>query len=284
MDKLDPRLNAYSADLADERLRGKVEALRYVSGVKRRVSSAKAALYKIADITSERQSECLFGEDVMVFNETGTWCWVQSCQDGYVGYIERSKIDMPKNTPTHIMVAPRSFEYEKADLKSPMVSTLSLGSKVNIVDKIETRGTLYAKLDNDRFIISNHIVPIGMIMDDYVSVAENLHRTPYLWGGKSGFGIDCSGLVQLSMMMAGKTVLRDTDMQAETIGEVIDPIDGLQRGDLVFWKGHVAIMVDSKTIIHANGASMDVKIEPLETAIERIARHYARPICYRRPN
>lgn len=284
MDKLDPRLNAYSSDLADERLRGKVEALRYVSGVKRRVSSAKAALYKIADITSERQSECLFGEDVMVFNETGTWCWVQSCQDGYVGYIERSKIDMPKNTPTHIMVAPRSFEYEKADLKSPMVSTLSLGSKVNIVDKIETRGTLYAKLDNDRFIISNHIVPIGTIMDDYVSVAESLQRTPYLWGGKSGFGIDCSGLVQLSMMMAGKTVLRDTDMQAETIGEVIDPIDGLQRGDLVFWKGHVAIMVDSKTIIHANGASMDVKIEPLETAIERIARHYARPICYRRPN
>lgn len=284
MDKLDPRLNAYSADLADERLRGKVEALRYVSGVKKRVSSATAALYKIADITSERQSECLFGEDVMVFNETGTWCWVQSCQDGYVGYIERSKIDMPKNTPTHIMVAPRSFEYEKADLKSPMVSTLSLGSKVNIVDKIETRGTLYAKLDNDRFIISNHIVPIGTIMDDYVSVAESLHRTPYLWGGKSGFGIDCSGLVQLSMMMAGKTVLRDTDMQAETIGEVIDPIGGLQRGDLVFWKGHVAIMVDSKTIIHANGASMDVKIEPLETAIERIARHYARPICYRRPN
>lgn len=284
MDKLDPRLNAYGADLADERLRGKVEALRYVSGVKKRVSSATAALYKIADIASERQSECLFGEDVMVFNETGSWCWVQSCQDGYVGYIERSKIDMPKNTPTHIMVAPRSFEYEKADLKSPMVSTLSLGSKVNIVDKIETRGTLYAKLDNDRFIISNHIVPIGTIMDDYVSVAESLQRTPYLWGGKSGFGIDCSGLVQLSMMMAGKTVLRDTDMQAETIGEVIDPIDGLQRGDLVFWKGHVAIMVDSKTIIHANGASMDVKIEPLETAIERIARHYARPICYRRPN
>ena len=284
MDNLDQRLNAYRPDLADERLRGIIDAPRYVTGKLMRVIAPVAALYKIPDRKSERQSECLFGEDVLVFETADKFCWVQSLQDGYVGYVEQVNLGDFQSTPTHIVIAPRSFQYENADLRSHMVSALSIGSKVTIVGESETRATLYAKLDNGNYVIADHLAPVPHISPDYVSTAENLIHTPYLWGGKSGLGIDCSGLVQLSMMMAGKRVLRDTDMQVNTIGTDIDPSDGLQRGDLVFWKGHVAIMVDHQNIIHANGASMNVKIEPLEQAIARIARHYAQPTCYRRPD
>lgn len=284
MDNLDQRLNAYRPDLADERLRGIIDAPRYVTGKLMRVIAPVAALYKVPDRKSERQSECLFGEDVLVFDIADKFCWVQSLQDGYVGYVEQVNLGDFQSTATHIVIAPRSFQYENADLRSPMVSALSIGSKVTIVGESETRATLYAKLDNGNYVIADHLVPVAHIISDYVSTAENLIHTPYLWGGKSGLGIDCSGLVQLSMMMAGKRVLRDTDMQVNTIGTDIDPSDGLQRGDLVFWKGHVAIMVDHQNIIHANGASMNVKIEPLEQAIARIARHYAQPTCYRRPD
>lgn len=283
MEKLDPRLHAFRADLADERLRGKVEAFRFVSGTLKRVIAPTAALYKIADHRSERQSECLFGEDVLVFEEKDGFCWVKSLQDSYVGYMEQSKIGLLENQTTHWVTVPRTFQYSDCDLRSPMIGPLSMGSRVTIVGKAETRGTHYAKLDNGHFVVEPHIAPVTTLASDYVSVAESFIHTPYLWGGKSGLGIDCSGLVQLSMMMAGKSVLRDTDMQEASIGTKINPSDGLKRGDLVFWKGHVAIMTDENTLLHANGASMDVRKENLYKAIERIASRHSAPSCFKRP-
>ncbi len=282
MDKLDPRLHAYRPDLADEALRGQVEASRFVRGSLKRIVAPVAALYKIPDTLSERQSECLFGEDVKVFEEKNGFCWVQAQQDGYVGYIEQSKIGSIGNHPTHRVNVPRTFQYRDADLRSPMISPLSMGSRISVVSEAETRGTRYARLDNGSFVVFNHIIPVSTVADDYVTIAESFIHTPYLWGGKSGLGIDCSGLVQLALMMTGRMVLRDTDMQQATIGKDIAPEDGLQRGDLVFWKGHVAIMVDSGTLIHANGASMDVRKENLDHAIERIAKNHSVPSGYRR--
>ena len=282
MDKPDPRLHAYRPDLADEALRGQVEAPRFVHGSLKRIVAPVAALYKVPDALSERQSECLFGEDVKVFEEKNGFCWVQAQQDGYVGYIEQSKIGSIGNQPTHRVNVPRTFQYRDADLRSPMISPLSMGSRISVVGEAETRGTRYAKLDNGSFVVFNHITPVSTLADDYVTIAESFIHTPYLWGGKSGLGIDCSGLVQLALMMTGRTVLRDTDMQQATIGKDIAPEDGLQRGDLVFWKGHVAIMVDSGTLIHANGASMDVRKENLDHAIERIAKNHSTPTGYRR--
>lgn len=284
MDKLDPRLHAFRSDLADECLRGKVEARQFVAGSLKRIVAPVAALYKIPDALSERQSECLFGEDVKVFEEKNGFCWVQAQQDGYVGYIEQAKIGPIGNQPSHRVNVPRTFQYRDADLRSPMISPLSMGSRITVVGEAETRDTRYARLDNGSFVVSNHIMPVTTVADDYVTIAESFMNTPYLWGGKSGLGIDCSGLVQLAMMMTGRTVLRDTDMQQATIGKMIAPEEGLQRGDLVFWKGHVAIMVDFRTLIHANGASMSVKTEPLDEAIARIARNHAQPTCYRRPD
>ena len=282
MDKLDPRLHAYRPDLADEALRGQVEASRFVHGSLKRIVAPVAALYKVPDALSERQSECLFGEDVKVFEEKNGFCWVQAQQDGYVGYIEQSKIGSIGNQPTHRVNVPRTFQYRDADLRSPMISPLSMGSRISVIGEAETRGTRYAKLDNGSFVVFNHITPVSTLANDYVAIAESFIHTPYLWGGKSGLGIDCSGLVQLALMMTGRTVLRDTDMQQATIGKDIAPEDGLQRGDLVFWKGHVAIMVDSGTLIHANGASMDVRKENLDHAIERIAKNHSVPTGYRR--
>ena len=282
MDKLDPRLHAYRPDLADEALRGQVEASRFVHGSLKRIVAPVAALYKVPDALSERQSECLFGEDVKVFEEKNGFCWVQAQQDGYVGYIEQSKIGSIGNHPTHRVNVPRTFQYRDADLRSPMISPLSMGSRISVIGEAETRGTRYAKLDNGSFVVFNHITPVSTVEDDYVTIAESFIHTPYLWGGKSGLGIDCSGLVQLALMMTGRTVLRDTDMQQATIGKDIAPENGLQRGDLVFWKGHVAIMVDSGTLIHANGASMDVRKENLDHAIERIAKNHSVPTGYRR--
>ncbi|AQT41590.1 NlpC/P60 family protein [Bartonella apihabitans] len=282
MDKLDPRLHAYRPDLADEALRGQVEASRFVRGSLKRIVAPVAALYKIPDTLSERQSECLFGEDVKVFEEKNGFCWVQAQQDGYVGYVEQSKIGPIRSQPTHWVNVPRTFQYRDADLRSPMIGPLSMGSRINVVSEAETRGTRYARLDNGSFVVFNHIIPVSTVADDYVTIAESFIHTPYLWGGKSGLGIDCSGLVQLALMMTGRTVLRDTDMQQATIGKDIAPENGLQRGDLVFWKGHVAIMVDSGTLIHANGASMDVRKENLDHAIERIAKNHSVPTGYRR--
>jgi len=163
---------------------------------------------------------------------------------------------------------------------------LSMGSAVAIVGEIEKRGTRYAELQDGTYLVFRHLRPIADQVEDYVSIAELLLHAPYLWGGASAFGLDCSGLVQLSMLMAGKQVLRDTDMQETTIGMELgfSAMDGgLRRGDLIFWKGHVGIMRDAKTLIHANGHTMNVATEKLEDAIERIGYLYGFPTTLRRP-
>ncbi|KAB2666183.1 NlpC/P60 family protein [Brucella tritici] len=286
MTMLDRRLNAYRPDLADERLTGRVEAARFTAGTAMQVSASVVDLRAEPRMDSGPQTQMIFGDHLRVFEEMDGWSWVQAERDGYTGYVSSAALEQPAGTETHLVIVPRTFVYPGSDLRFPHTKALSLGSRVRIVGAAETRGTKYALLESGEALIASHLAPIGDHATDYVAVAETLLHTPYLWGGTSGFGIDCSGLVQLCMWVAGRTVLRDSDMQQNTLGEITEPdatYSNLKRGDLVFWKGHVAICASPDMLIHASGHTMTVTLEPLQDAIKRIAYLYDLPTLIRRP-
>lgn len=282
---LDRRLHAYRPDLADQRLEGKVESARFVEGRVASVVVPFADMRPSPDTNRGIDTQLLLGDTVTVYDHERGWAWCQAERDGYVGYVRTDALSMdtapPK--PTHRVRAPRSFSYLEPDLKQPMVDVFSLGSAVAVVEELEQRGTRYAILNDGTAMIADHLCPLQEEQHDYVTVAETLLHTPYLWGGSTAFGMDCSGLVQLSMLMCGKRVLRDSDMQAASIGNEMNAAANLERGDLVFWKGHVGIMSDAKMLIHANAHTMTVAYEPLAEAINRIAYLYGQPTIRRRP-
>lgn len=279
---LDRRLNAFRADLAEKSLEGKVESLRFVDGTPARVVAATVAMRPKPAPLSGIDTELLFGEPVSVLDRSHGWAWVKSGVDDYVGYVEEAALGAPGPVPGHWVTAPRTFVYPGPDMKFPAIQALSMGSRLAVTGEAETRGTKYLLVEGGA-VIAKHVAPAdAAVSGDYVAVASRFLASPYLWGGRSGFGLDCSGLVQLSMMMTGARVLRDTDMQRASIGVEIGG-DALRRGDLVFWKGHVAIMTDADTMIHASGFTMDVSHEGLEEAVRRIEPMYGSPLIYRRP-
>jgi cell wall-associated NlpC family hydrolase len=279
---LDRRLHVFRPDLADETLKGKVEAERFVKGVAAQVVAPVIGLRPSPDLAVGIDTELLMGETVQIFERANGWGWVQADTDAYAGYVPESAIG-DVVAATHRIIVPRSFLYPSAELRKPPVAALSMGSRVTFVGEAETRGTKYLLTEEGEGVIAAHCKPVAeSVSDDYVSVALRFLETPYLWGGRSGFGIDCSGLVQLSMAMAGKVAQRDTDMQVKSLGVEITR-EELRRGDLVFWKGHVGIMEDAETLLHASGHTMSVTRENLDAAIKRIGWLYDMPTAYRRP-
>lgn len=279
----DPRLHAYRPDIADRRLRGTVAAGRFVEGVAARVAVPVADMLAAPRSDAGLNTQSPMGAMVRIFDRADGFAWVQSADDGYVGYVAESDVAAPDRDPTHRIQVPRTFLYPGPDLRLPRIGTLSIDARIAVTGHAETRGTRYALLASGGAVIEAHLRAAGDVADDYVAVAETMLNTPYLWGGVSGFGIDCSGLVQLSMRMAGRSVLRDSDMQAATVGAPIDPGSGFVRGDLIFWKGHVAIVTDPETILHASGHTMLVSRENLRQAIDRIGYLYGGPTSFRRP-
>jgi cell wall-associated NlpC family hydrolase len=267
MADLDRRIHAFRPDLADERLQGRVPAERWVSGRPARVVAPTAPLRRRPAPDAPLDTEALMGDAVEIFDEAEGYAWVRLETDSYVGYLPLSVLSEGAPAPTHRVIAVRTFVYPGPDLKLPPLSFLSLGAGIAATGASE-RG--YVPIASGGFVFSGHLAPIETREIDWVATAERLVGVPYLWGGKSSLGIDCSGLVQLSLASSGIAAMRDSDQQEASLGEELARDADLRRGDLVFWRGHVGVMVDSERLLHANGHHMAVAAEPLAGAVTRI--------------
>lgn len=275
----DPRTTPARPDLAADFLAGTVSAARYVPARERRVVAASAPLRREPRPDAPLDTEALACEAVRVFEEEEEgWAWGQLASDGYVGYLPVSTLGPPEPAPTHRVAVLRTFIYPGPSIKLPPVSALSLMAGVAVAS---VEGD-FARLADGSAVFARHLAIVDhALADDFVSVAERFVGVPYLWGGKTSLGIDCSGLVQLALSAAGIEAPRDSDMQERALGTplpITEEFKGLRRGDLVFWKGHVGIMVDGANLLHANGHHMATVIEPLAVAAARIDAAGAGPV------
>jgi cell wall-associated NlpC family hydrolase len=265
----DPRLTPAREDLAAKYLEGKVKAARYVSGEMLEVIDAIAPVREAPTGDAWLLTQALIGERVMVYerNDEG-WAWGQLVRDSYVGWLPDMVLAKPSAASTHKVTAIRTFAFPGASIKLPPIETLVMGSLVTIARE---DGVFAVTLEGWHLPL-RHIGRVDDHETDFVAVAERFVGTPYLWGGKSSLGIDCSGLVQLSLHAAGIDCPRDSDMQQGALGRPLEPAeaDKLQRGDLIFWNGHVAIVRDATSIVHANAHHMATVIENTADAVARI--------------
>ena len=209
------------------------------------------------------ESQLVYGETFKVELEAEDWCKGYCVHDGYPGWVHRSQLSPVALAATHVVTAQRSHAFTGPTIKTAMVQTYSFGSKVRVVDQ----GENFAQLEDGTWLYAKHLTPRNTRHPNYIETAKKFLQTPYYWGGRSGFGIDCSGLVQVALSRAGVKVQRDTDLQIGTIGVVAATAP--EEGDFVFFPGHVGIMVNSKNIIHANAHHMRVSIEALDIVEER---------------
>jgi cell wall-associated NlpC family hydrolase len=265
----DPRLTPARGDLAAKYLEGKVEAARFVTGEEFEISDVLAPLRRAPSSDAELSTQALKGERATIYERNGEgWAWGQLNSDGYVGWLPDQALKKPAGQPTHKVTALRTFAFPGPSIKLPPAETLTIGSLLTV---LREEGS-FAVTREGWHLPRQHLGLIGHHVHDFVAVAEAFVGTPYLWGGKSSLGIDCSGLVQVSLTAAGTPCPRDSDMQQEGLGRALDPRDTrkLKRGDLIFWKGHVAIARDADTIVHANTYHMATTIERTQEAIARI--------------
>jgi Bacterial dipeptidyl-peptidase Sh3 domain/NlpC/P60 family len=265
----DPRLTPARGDLAAKYLEGKVAAARFVDGEEFEISDALAPLREKPFSGAMLLTQALKGERVTVYDRDGEgWAWGQLVSDGYVGWLPDRALAKPVAVPTHKITALRTFAFPGPSIKLPPVETLLLGTKVTVLRE----DGAFAVTSDGWYLPRPHLGGLDRFERDFVSVAEQFTGTPYLWGGKSSLGIDCSGLVQTALNAAGTGCPRDSDMQQDGLGSALDPseVHKLRRGDLIFWKGHVAIARDANTIVHANAHHMATTIENTRDAIARI--------------
>lgn len=271
---LDARLILARDGVAARSLEGVVHAERYVETTLRQVMVPSASLRRGASADAEQMDQLLFGETIDVLDEADGWAFGQAKRDGYVGYVEASALGTPGPAPTHTVRVLRTYGYSGPSIKTAPIGLYSM----NALLSVEAREGRFVKTAGGWFI-EEHLAPIDQPAADFVAVAERFIGTPYFWGGRESLGLDCSGLVQQALYATGLACPRDTDQQA-AMGE---PVETLRRGDLVFWRGHVAIMINDTDIIHANGNRMAVTIEPLAEAIARTsANGGGEPTAYRR--
>jgi cell wall-associated NlpC family hydrolase len=265
----DPRLTPARPDLAAKYLEGKIEAKRFVDGEEFEISDAIAPVREAPSSDATLLTQALMGERVTIYDRNGEgFAWGQLNSDGYVGWLPDRALAKPVGKPTHKITAIRTFAFPGPSIKLPPADTLVMGAMVTLVRE----DGAFAVTRDGWYLPLPHVGSIDRHANDFVAVAEQFAGTPYLWGGKSSFGIDCSGLVQVSLNAAGIGCPRDSDMQQDGLGRALDATETrkLQRGDLIFWKGHVAIVRTADTIVHANAHHMATVIENTNDAVARI--------------
>jgi hypothetical protein len=263
----DRRFTPARPDLAAAHLKGHVEATKFVEGRDMQIVAPIADVRSGPTPDASLDTQALCGERVTLYEEHEGWAWCQLQRDSYVGYLPSHMLAPTQREPTHRVSALRTFAYPAPNMKVPPLEALPLGAEVTV----EHEGD-YVRVADHGFVYAPHLQPIAQYESDFVAVAERFVGAPYLWGGKTALGLDCSGLVQISLATAGIASPRDTDVQAREVGSGLpldEPLD-LQRGDLVFWKGHVGIMCDAVTLLHANAHHMLVAREPFAAARARI--------------
>lgn len=265
----DPRRTPWRPDLAAAHLRGVVDAARFADGAPHRVAAGTVTLRGTPDETARQTSELLYGEGFTVYDRHADWVWGQGSRDGYVGWTKAEALRPgAPAAATHVVTALRSFLYPLPDLKAPVRDALPLGARVTVVEE----SGAYRRLTDGGWVFARHLAPADSVDADPVAVAERLLGVPYLWGGSTPLGIDCSGLVQLALHRTGVDCPRDSDMQRAEVGAWLSP-DGegvaYRRGDIVFFPGHVGFMLDSTRLLHATAHTMTVTVEPLAAVADR---------------
>jgi len=265
----DPRVTPARPDLAAKFLEGKIKAARFVEGDEFEISQALAPLREAPSADATLLTQALKGERVTIYERNGEgFAWGQLKCDGYVGWLPERALAKRREEPTHKIAVLRTFGFPGPSIKLPPSETLVMGALLRVVREDGS----FAVTSEGWYVPRQHIGGIDARADDFVTVAERFVGTPYLWGGKSSLGIDCSGLVQVSLNAAGRRCPRDSDMQQDSLGRPLGlpESSNLQRGDLIFWKGHVAIARDSASIVHANAHHMATVIEDTRDAVARI--------------
>ena len=271
MGQLDPRLNAFRSDLAAASLEGQVQASRFVEGRPGIVRRGVADLCREPREGARLDSQLLFGEAIRSFEERDGWAWVQSESDGYVGYIRADALALgAQETASHRVAVLATHLYPEPDLKAPALDGLTLGARIAV--QAERKG--FSEVAGG-WAVSRHLWPMERHEPDYVQSALAFLGLPYLWGGRSSFGLDCSALVQLALDQAGIPCRRDSDQQAASIGTAVSDA-ALRRGDLIYMPGHVVIALDETQVVNANAHHMMVSVEPLADVVGRVAEESGR--------